>query len=295
MKILIVGTISNSSRGLSQDYRRLRKVFGQIGEAHFYLVESDSKDQTVLKLQEIAKFDSHFRFISLGNLAPSIPDRIERIRFCRNKYVTEIRRSQSLQNWDLIVVADMDGMNPSLRYSSASKIVNIPSWDACFANQTFGYYDILALRAINWVESDCFLALKHLKESNEFTSEVTNPVFRFLSAFKHFDRLRFQAIYSKMRRISRREGLIRVDSAFGGLGLYRPSIFLQFDYSRANFEKGVYSEHVDLHFKASAAGFSLYIAPRLINSRLNEYNLNKIKFVRFMREVKKIVAVSKAQ
>lgn len=287
MKCLIVGTISNSAKNFEQDYRRLKKVFKQFGESYFYVVESDSSDRTLQTLNKIKLDDTNFNFISLGHLRHEIPNRIERIRFCRNQYVDQIRKSQDEHNWDLIVVADMDGMNTSLNSSGVNEVLSNTEWGACFANQTFGYYDIMALRSSGWVERDCFLELESLKLKNSTIRTHPNRFVQFLIEFSHFDNLRKIAIYNKMIRIDRNSHLIAVRSAFGGLGLYKPDLFLKYDYDLLNLEEAVYSEHVDFHYKAIEGGHKLFIAPKLINSHVNEYNINRLASVRFLRELKK--------
>jgi hypothetical protein len=92
-----------------------------------------------------------------------------------------------------------------------------------------------------------------------------------------------------MRRIKRSEDWIRVNSAFGGLGIYRPQLFLDFDYSFQQLEPEIYSEHLDFHSKCVADGADFFINPKLVNARLNEYNLNRLKLVRFAREFRKFL------
>ncbi len=289
-KVLVVGTISNAERNFNNDLLALKKALRGFQSVKFFLVESDSRDSTVKILNECKFEDENFDFISLGILKNSIPDRIERIRFCRNKYVEEIRRTQRTQDWDFVIVADMDGMNRAISESAIQKTLNSnKDWDACFANQTFGYYDVFALRATNWLEENCFSTLNRLKSNKPFVSRSNSGYLYFLEAFQHFDKLRVEAIYSKMKRINPSDDWIRVNSAFGGLGIYRPQLFLNFDYSFQQLEPGIYSEHLDFHLKCVANGANFFINPKLINARLNEYNLNRLKLVRFAREFRKFL------
>ena len=289
-KILVVGTISNSEESFRGDLRALNKALSKFEIVKFFLVESDSTDSTIEILTECKFQDDNFDFVSLGALKNSIPDRIERIRFCRNRYVQEIRRTHPNEQWDFVIVADMDGMNPAISESSLIKTLHSDmEWDGCFANQFFGYYDLFALRASNWLEENCFSALNQLKASTPFVSRFDSRYLHFLEAFNHFDKLRVAAIYSKMRRIKLSEDWISVVSAFGGFGIYRPQLFLNFDYSFEKLEPDIYSEHLDFHSKCVAAGSKFFINPKLVNSRFNEYNLNRLKLVRFAREFKKFL------
>lgn len=286
LKFLVVGTVSNIENQLRGDLAKINKSLRRIGQVETFLVESDSRDGTKSVLEAFRKKDKLFGFESLGDLQERIPNRIERIRFCRNRYVEHIRTNYDSNRWDFIVVADLDGMNSaisSMRMNRAIK--NSNNWDVCFSNQTFGYYDLYALRSKGWVENDCFEELSNLKEKFPFSQRYNNSFLGFLFAFKHFDKLRVQAIYSKMRKLKGKP--IRVDSAFGGLAIYKPEIFLSFDYSTISDSSFGNCEHLDLHSKCVNSGLSLYIDPKLINSNWNEYNLNKFKILRFLREFKK--------
>lgn len=289
-KVLIVGTISNAEKNFMIDLRALKKALSSFEVVKFFLVESDSTHSAIKILTECQSQDDNFDFVSLGALKNSIPDRIERIRFCRNRYVEEIRRTHPNEQWDFVIVADMDGMNSAISESSLIKTLHSEiEWDGCFANQFFGYYDLFALRATNWMEENCFSTLNQLKASTPFVSRFNSRYLYFIEAFNHFDKLRIAAVYSKMRRIKLSEDWISVESAFGGLGIYRPQLFLDFDYSFEKLEPDIYSEHLDFHSKCIEAGARFFINPKLVNSRFNEYNLNRLKLVRFAREFKKFL------
>lgn len=286
LKFLVVGTVSNVENQLRGDLAKINKSLRRIGQVETFLVESDSRDGTKSVLEAFRKNDKLFSFESLGDLQERIPNRIERIRFCRNQYIEYIRRNSNLGRWDFIVVADLDGMNSAISTKKVVGAINNSShWDVCFSNQTLGYYDVYALRSKGWLENDCFEELIKLKEKYPFKQRSNYSFFGFLLAFKHFDKLRVDAIYSNMRRL--KGGLIRVDSAFGGFAIYKPEIFLSFDYSAINDLSYGKCEHLDLHSKCVNSGFRLYIDPKLINSNWNEYNLNKFKIMRFLREFKK--------
>jgi len=288
MKILVVGTVCNVSRQLERDLKRVSRGLKSYAEIHYDLVESDSEDTTISLLQEKVSIDPKFRFISLGSLRNKIPNRIERIRYCRNVYIQEIRNTFEEQHWDYVVVADLDGMNRALtKKCIKSTFASDVQWDAAFANQSFGYYDLYALRAETWLEEDCFVTLERMKIQKLKVESNRKGFGKFIADFKHFDALRVAAIYGKMLVIDRNEEWIPVKSAFGGLGIYKTQLFLQHNYDFLDLEIGIYSEHIDFHQKCTSNGFKLYINPALINSRVNEYNLNRIKVVRFIRELLK--------
>ena len=293
MKILVVGTISNASEKFQRDFEAIKTALASFDEINFFFVESDSSDSTISILNENKSRDIHFDYVSLGTLRNNIPERIERIRFCRNRYVDEIRESFSKNPWEYVIVADLDGMNGAISETTILNTLNSTiNWDGCFANQQFGYYDLFALRAPGWLEENCFSHLNRLKISKPFKPKFNSKLMNFLEAFHHFDKLRVEAIYCKMCRIKRSDSWIPVNSAFGGFGIYRAELFLLYNYNFLHLENDVYSEHIDFHAKCVEGGARLYINPSLINSHLNVYNLNRIKLVRFAREFKKFLQAS---
>jgi hypothetical protein len=288
-KFLIVGTVSNVENLLKRDFLQVYSAVSEIGAVEIFLVESDSQDKSVELLTSMSVEIPNFQFVALGNLRKQLENRIERIRFCRNKYVEFIQKNHVKEKWDYIVVADFDGMNSQI---SSRKITNALEnsnlWDACFATQTLGYYDLYALRAGGWVENDVFEDLERLKRLNPFVEKSKIHFFNFLWAFMHYDRLRHVAIYSKMKRLN--SGLVSVDSAFGGFALYKPFIFERFNYEKTDKNATSGCEHLDLHFKCKKDGLELVIDSQLTNSYWNDYNLNKFKFIRFLRELKKFMS-----
>jgi hypothetical protein len=204
--------------------------------------------------------------------------------------VSFIRENYQERRWDFVLVVDLDGMNKKISRLSFESTFNAKiQWDACFANQKKGYYDLYALRCEGWVEVDVFSSLEDLKISHPYQQKRKKPFSEWLSQFQHFDSLREKAIYSKMRTLSPEGPWIRVQSAFGGLGIYKTEIFLNFDYDYQNLGAEIYSEHLDLHFSCTQKNYKLYINPAMINNNWNVYNLNKIKAVRFLREFKKFM------
>lgn len=289
-KFLVVGTISNASKRFQSDVKKITLALSSLGTVEYFLVESDSNDSTPKILTSLKSQHIYFEFMSLGKLHTRIPDRIERIRYCRNAYVEFIRNTYKQKKWNYVVVADMDGMNSQLTTAGVkSSIVKLRDWDALFANQKHGYYDIFALRSSDWVESDLLEVLRADEASDRSKSQVSNPV-----DYLRNQQRRQRVLYSKMRRIPQNSQIIPVDSAFGGLGIYKPEMFLEFDYSLNTGQAPDGSEHVTFHKKCVEGGFSLGINPEMINATFNEYNINKHYLIRFMKDLKRKLRHRKA-
>lgn len=287
-KILLVGTVSNVAKTLEKELNSLRRALAIFNSVEVFLVESDSSDNTVEVLKKIAHDYSNFTFISKNQLFEKYPNRIDRIAFCRNIYVNYIREHYENKKWNFIAVADLDGMNFKLR---KNKIVTCfksnLNWDGVMANQKYGYYDIYALRAEGWVEEDCFKELESIKKLADLNdkSKIMNK--NLFKRFFYFDKFRKEIIYDRMRKLPVKSNWVKVLSAFGGFAIYKPRIFLVSDYSPLESNQ-VISEHVNFHIRPETQNFNFYINPSLINSNFNEYNINKFKFIRLIREIKKI-------
>jgi hypothetical protein len=283
-RVLIVGTVSNVSERLRADYARVRNAFLDDFDVFTYLVESDSVDKTLVTLHELALSNKNFAFISFGDLKNSIPDRVERIRYCRNQYVKYIRDKFEMNWWDYIVVADLDGMNGALKNRAVKSCFTRLDWDCCLSNQTGGYYDIFALRESNWQPGNYFEEVEVARaRPREFESSKSIFMDRIKLVLLE-DSIKRNAIYAKMRRIPRGSSWVAVDSGFGGLAIYRSDIFLKFDYSKLNTQSRD-SEHVDLHLRMRKNGYKIFINPDFVNSHWNTYNVNRFFLIRQLRRL----------
>lgn len=282
-KILLVGTITNVARTLEKELEIVRNSLIGFAEVDIFLVESDSTDHTIALLELIQQKIENFKFASLGNLKVNIPYRIDRIRYCRNYYVQYIRSNYLTSRWDYVLVADLDGMCKDLNANAVISCFESMEWDALFANQPGGYYDITALRHQYWCPDDCMQELiwrKSLIPKRNFSR------FNFVRNAKivlDYDKARNLAVYKKMLVLDPTADWIPVESAFGGLGLYRTNCFMIHDYG----EQGSTSEneHVTFHRALRKQNFRLYINPRLVNNHWNTYNLNRFFLIRQFRRV----------
>jgi len=287
-KILLVGTVSNVAKTIEKELRIVLNALSLFESVEVFLVESDSMDQTSETLERIHLNDNNIKYISLGELRESIPNRIDRLRYCRNQYVKFIRDNYQNKVWDFVAVADLDGMNSKLTVKSIKTcFINSPHWDGVMANQKHGYYDLLALRAEGWMENDCFELLNELKHNEIPFSKKRSRFLNFFSEFNYYDNLRYRAIYSKMFKIDPASAWIRVKSAFGGFAIYKTELFISYTYDHVQINGKSTIDHVDFNLKCSNNKAIFYVNPSLINSNWNIYNLNKLKFIRFSRELKK--------
>lgn len=273
--LLIVGLARNSEKSLAGEVQRITRLMSSFyTEIDFFVVESDSSDNTVEVLGHLNTSMPNFKFETLGNLEESIPNRIERLRYCRNRYVYQFRERQNLMGrmYSEILVVDLDIRNRALKLKDLSRLFHLDfEWAALFANQKGRYFDIYALRHDSWMPTDCFTEVTKLKEKGLSGEEAKQL-----------------AIWSRMRKINKDGAPIPVDSAFGGMGLYKSWVFEKFDYSiNETPSEATDSEHVSLHHKIQNAGGSMYIVPWFTNFGWNPHNLASFRSLRFLDRVTK--------
>lgn len=282
---ILVGTVSNVSRRIESDIAIVLQALKYFSEVRIFLVESDSSDNTLQVLNLLKSKHSNLEFISLGDLKERIPDRIERIRFCRNEYVSHIRSFSSSDIPQYVVVADLDGMNGKLKLSSVQSCFSNLEWDGVFSNQRGGYYDVLALRHKLWQPTDYHKELAWLRSLVVPRRPRWPTVYESLRLRLSFDRARNQAIYRKMIRIMPSVNWIEVDSGFGGIAIYKSAIFLKYDYTMGKDSELGENEHVSLHSKMRSDGLKLFINPNFVNANWNTYNINRFFLIRQIRQI----------
>jgi hypothetical protein len=265
--LVIVGCVRNGAKTVRRAVETLARATAGFAHVQFLLIESDSTDVTVPELERLRQQSDRFAFISLGSLAERYPARTERIAQCRNRYLDELRTNVSYASADYVMVADLDGVNDDLRQQAVETCWSsaVP-WDVVTANQRDAYYDIWALRHPDWCPVDCHEQYERLRGIFE------RP------------RALLIAIHSRMVRLSPRAQWIEVDSAFGGLAIYRREALLAGHYSGIQNGHGI-CEHVPLHAQLRAQGLRIFINPALINAHRTDHSARIRLHVRWRREI----------
>lgn len=265
-QILITGTVRNGAETLESEIKRLQAAFGCMEDIFWFVAESDSTDNTLTVLSKLAKSIPNFRFKACGNLSATMPMRTERIAHCRNICLEEIRTFPAYQNLEYVAVADLDNMNNLLTAEGVKSCWQNDNWDACFANQKGPYYDIWALRHPAWSPNDCWQQSAFLKQAGVRASEA-----------------KFASIYARMITLPANADWVEVDSAFGGLGIYRRSSMIISSYAGKTDSGTEICEHVPFHAGLRANGSRLFINPKLINTEALEHTggLRKQRSLRY--------------
>lgn len=252
---VVVGTVRNCSKTLVADVSRIRAALTGLGSISWFLVESDSDDDSLGVLNELSLADNSFRFVTAGRLQEKFPIRTERLAHCRNIYLEEVLSEEKYKNSEFVVVADFDGLNKKISRSGVESCWTRNDWAACFANQSGPYYDVWALRHPAWSPNDCW-------EQYEFMRGTDSRSWMALQS----------SVYARMLRIPPSSDWIPVESAFGGFAIYRKVVLNGARYRGVSDSGRPVCEHVDFNLEIRRAGHQLFINPAMVNSHKTEHS-----------------------
>lgn len=252
--ILIVGLAADCEETIASEIHRIQRAVVANNSVSFLIIESDSSDRTTEELERLGSTIKNFRYLSLGHLSESIPRRTDRIAYCRNVYLDEIKSNPVYSSADHIVVADMDGVNARLTRDAYLSCWRKNGWDVCTANQAGPYYDLWALRHPVWNPVDCWEQCRFM-ESLGVASDIA----------------KYASVYSKMASIKPDADWIEVDSAFGGMAIYSRSALLSGLYEGTDAGGCEICEHVVFHRQLREQGSRIFINPALINAAETEH------------------------
>ena len=247
-EILIAGPARNNADTLAAEVGTLLSSVAGFKKSYCLVVESDSTDTTLDYLERLQKALPSFDYISLGHLAKKMPKRTERLAFARNRILEEVRNNPKYAAVDYVVMADLDGINRSITREKIEACWELTNpWDVITAIQSERYYDIWALRHPDWNPIDCFTQRSRLEPV--IGKEAANNL----------------AVKAK-QVVLPATGMIEVDSAFGGLGIYKRDALLAGRYIGLDDAGNEACEHISFHTDLRKAGYRIFINCALVNS-----------------------------
>jgi hypothetical protein len=243
---VFTGVVRDCARYLPGVLGNLERFARFYDQARFVFVVSDTADRSAAMLARWV--GSRGRVIDAGMLRERLPRRTERLAFARNLCLDEIRGFAA--GSEHLVMLDLDDVlaEPvsSEAFADAAAWLDAdPRRAGAFANSTPRYYDTWALRHPRWCAADCWQPIWHRPPGETYEAAKFREVFA--------------------RQIAIPPGLppIAVDSAFGGLGLYRMAYALQARYRGLAADGEETCEHVAFNRDIRAAGGDLHIFPLL--------------------------------
>ena len=272
-RFLVTGLARNCAKQIKGDVARLKSAIGKTKELYWLIIESDSEDSTVSALANLTKEIENFSYISLGELRSKLPLRTERLAYCRNTYLDQIRHNKTYDHIDYVVVSDFDGLNTHISTPAIESCWERYDWDMCAANQKGPYYDIWALRHKKWCPGDCWSQYNFLKK---FTPIDQNII--------------YSCVHSLMIELPVNNDWIEVDSAFGGLAIYKKKLFNMGKYIGISKEGNEICEHVHFHNNLRQHNARLFINPKLINAEYTEHTeMSRLSQLKQLEEENKML------
>ena len=241
--------------------REIKDIFRGI---NIIITSSDADEQNRIELDRLVKKDKDIEYKYLGNLSErhqAYSMTSNRVAKGRNEYMKMARKYRP----EVVIMVDADNRLPGVSALKENK-ANLQAYarylssgmcDGIFANTIGRYYDIWALRD-DECNYDC-----HLEINNRSAEMSLNEAqMKYLRCHqKLIDGVSFK----------------KVDSAFGGFGMYRWDAIAHIKYTGMTYQKGKYRmicEHPEFHAQIENA--RLYIAKSLRLVPGNDENYNPI-------------------
>ena len=251
---IVVGIVRDIEKSLAGDFERISRAFSRFTRLDWYLVESGSKDDSLSILDRFSKKMNNFEYCHLS--IDSSLSRTENMALARNAYLDYLHEASRLDTYEYVIVADFNSLNSKLKKVAVESCFDNPHWDVVTANQESRYYDAWALRHPLWSPNDCW-------EQHEFFRKYT----RFPESAITY------SMRSRMLKIPKNFEWIEVDSAFGGLALYKSKVLRSnARYTGVTMEGRAICEHVPFHASLKTSGFRIFINPRFINSGTTDHS-----------------------
>jgi hypothetical protein len=271
-RLAICGTVRNAESSLRKSLLVVDKFRGAAASCTFVVVTNDNEDDTVNVLRDWSCGKEWVTVIRCHGLVRSCPNRVDRLALARNMYMCALR--QRAQEFDLLLVLDLDGVNEGLDPEGVADACGIApdDWAGLFPNQRVAYYDLYALRHRNWVTQDVWT---EVAQATAWFDSMGFRVANKLMGGTLRAKLRSDAVnkyvHSRQYRIPPGQAPIQVDSAFGGLGVYRYSAIASAWYGSRSNDGTEVCEHVAFNDAVTAQGGKLYICPSFQNLAPTEH------------------------
>jgi len=209
-RVVLGGLARNCARYLPDCLAWLRVAHSYFHpESKFVFITNDSTDATPALLEEFAASlpPGVVKLYKLDGLCAKKPARTDRLAFCRNLFLIHVHSNHS--DYEYMLLADLDDTTANFdpaRILTCFDTSRVPDqWDVLTAAASPAYYDIWALRSDTLgLRYDCWDAIRH-----ERLRGVPQPQ----AIQKHIDPWRIPLVSMTAP--------IEVESAFGGIGLYR--------------------------------------------------------------------------
>lgn len=249
-RMIFAGCVRNGARTLASVLANIDRLAARCRAAHVILAENDSTDGSLLLLQTWARDRSDVTLLAPKDLDRRFPERTDRLCHIRNLCLEAVA-AQGLTDFDAYTVLDFDDENAAPIDTAGFEravafLFGASDIAGVFATSSPVYYDIYALRHERWCPTDCWREIAAL------------PSARRAEGYR-------ELVRDRQVPIAADHAPIAVDSAFGGLGIYRMSYAAQARYSAREADGSPVCEHVLFNRMIRALGGRLFVHPALRN------------------------------
>ncbi len=249
MKAVFASCVLNAEKCIGAAQYYIKSIAACFDEVRFLFVDGGSTDGTrdallsAFGCGNTVILDSHAaeqRIARKGSgLRLTAGYKAERLAVARQMYLDAVRRAVVSEEYRFLVVFDLDEVlfYPVCR-RSIERAVRLLLDGGCwgvFANSAPLYYDVWALRAKGWSEDDCWERV--WRESGGNWNEG----------------LARKYVGMRQRALPVTSDPFVVESAFGGIGIYRSDIACLGSYEVTERQGWVECEHVAFHRSVRAA------------------------------------------
>jgi hypothetical protein len=243
--VVFATTVKNAAGYISNFIKIVSDLSKIYKDYYIIIVEADSQDNTINMIKKITK---NYKCKLLCLNTKKIKFRTSRLSIARNKILEVIKKDKNLNKFDDLILLDSDKVN---RLITSNKIFESISaapkdWVGIFPNQKIFYYDLWGLRIKQYYNFDCFNELK------KYAKKIKPSYAYYKVIFKNFFLIN-----------SFKKRFIEVDSAWGGMGIYKLKYAIK---SKYNSNRGRNNEIVFFNKTISMHKKKLYIDKKLINS-----------------------------
>ncbi len=231
MKILFVGLSKNCLGTLKKNIENL-EIFNRLynGKSEIIVIDSDSNDGTKEYLKKYQKSNNNFLLIEKDMLDNRFNNRIEKLSYCRNVGLRTVNKTEHVIYIPMDMDIDLFSNYDIFKFHKlVISFIEDHSVEGMFPFSVPYYYDIFALRKKGWVENNAVFEAHKLKEKYKVGSF-------FFNYFYVFKKQRKENYFDNSK--------IYVESAFGGIGMYKLKKGKNYEYRTHESISNFFSEHV---------------------------------------------------
>lgn len=271
-QIVFAGCARDCARHLPAVFESLDRLGPAFGECAYVFAENDSRDGTRQALAAYGQDKPRFASLTLHGLSVSAPQRTVRLAVARNAVIACLRQWDEVREFDYLLLLDLDdigihALHPDALARALGWMAQRADVAAIFPNQLGPYYDLWALRHPTLCPGD-----------------VWEEVLDHKLAQACDDSTAYAATFARrLFTLAPDAPPLEVDSAFGGLGVYRLADVLRNPHpyvgDRVKILRDGRSvcalrwqqcEHVHFHAGLRRAGRRLFVLPDLINAETQD-------------------------